>query len=277
MCFGGDSNVPTVPLDPNLGKVQGATYDATAGLSAYTPQTQSIFYNQQSNPYAAPAIQGAGVAGQAGQQLGGQTLNNSQQFAGVPTQLAPYIQQTLNTAYDPQSALYNQYRQQNQDTTNADLASRGLAYSPYGAGVAATSNQQFDTNWLQTLLNREQTGMNTAATGIQAGEGAANTASTLGQAGVTDIAQGAALPYTVSTGINQDLASTVPFLTSNQQQQIGDYLGYYGQANANTANSIAAGKAQDQADQALGQGIGTLMGNLFSGTGTKALSKILAF
>lgn len=270
MCFGGSSAVPSIPLDPNLQGVQNSAYSGTQSLGQYTPQTQGIYYNQANNPYAAAAQAGAGQAGALGVQQGQQNIASAGQFAGVPSQLSPAIAQTLQTAYDPQQALYNQYSQQSQDQTNAGLAQRGLQYSPYGAGVAATAGQQFDTNWLQTQLGREQTGANTIASLLGAGTGAAQAGAQLGNAGVQQVQSGTALPYTVATGMNQDLAQTVPFLTSNQQQQLQDYMSYYGAANTNSANAVNAGAAIDKSNQALGQGIGSLLGNLFGGGGGQA-------
>lgn len=265
MCF--NSNVPKIPQDPNLRGVQGAAVGDIGGLGAYTPATQSVFYNQQNNPFAAPAVQGAQTAGAAGINQGNVNLNNATQFQGIPQSILPFVQSTLNTGFDPQNALYNQQHQANTDFTNAALSQRGLGSTPWGAGVSSMSDQYFNTNWLDTLLGRQSTAANTAGSLIGSAGTGATTGAGLGAQGASQIAQGSALPYTVSTGINTDLSSFLPYLTSNQQQQLTDYLGYYGQANANNANAVNAGKAQDTASQFLGQGIGSGLSWLFGGSG----------
>jgi hypothetical protein len=256
-----------MPTDPNLGAVQGGAAGNIQGLGAYNQPTQQLFYNQQQNPFAAPAIQGAQAGGAATMAQGGANLNNANAFQGIPQSLLPFVQSTLNTGFDPQNALYGQQHQANTDFTNAALSQRGLGATPWGAGVSSMSDQYFNTNWLNTLLGRQQTAAGTAGQLLGAGEGAATTGANLGQTGAGQLAFGAAMPYEVSTGINTDLASFLPYLTSNQQQQIGDYLNYYGQANQNNANAINAGKAQDAANLAMGQGIGGGLSWLFGGSG----------
>lgn len=265
MCFGSD--VPKVPLDPNLGSAQSGAMSGIQGLGAYTPTTQSVFYNQQNNPFAGQAIGGAQAGGAATIGQGGANLANAGQFQGIPQSILPFVQSTLNTGFDPQNALYGQKHQENTDFTNAALSQRGLGATPWGVGVQSMSDQYFNTNWLDTLLGRQQTAANTAGGLIGAAGNAANTGASLGAQGAGQLASGAALPYSVSTGINTDLAGFLPYLTSNQQQQVNDYLNYYGAANQNTANAVAAGKARDTAGQFLGQGIGGGLSWLFGGSG----------
>lgn len=261
------SNVPSVPLDPNLGRVQGQTASGIGDLSAYTPTTQSVFYNQQNNPYAGAAVAGAQTGGAATTQQGATNLANAGQFQGIPQSMLPFIQSTLNTGFDPQNQLRQQLQQENTDFTNAALSQRGLGSTPWAAGVSATSNQQFGTNWLDTLLGRQQTAANTAGSLVTGASNAASEGANLGSIGAGQLVAGAGLPYAVSTGINTDLASFIPYLTSNQQQQLTDYLNYYGAANQNNANAVQAGQAQDKANMALGTGIGQGLGFLFGGSG----------
>lgn len=265
MCLG--SNVPNVPMDPNLGGAQAGAYGGTQGLGAYTQPTQQIYYNQAGNPYGGGAITGATQAGTALQQGGQATLDNAGAFTGAAQGVLPYASEALTTGFDPQLALYGQEHQANTDFTNAALSQRGLGATPWGAGVSSMSDQYFNTNWLQTQLNREQTGANTAAGLYGAGEGLAKTGAGLYSMGAGQIAEGGALPYQVSTGINRDLASFIPYLTSNQQNQINDYLNYYGTANQNTQNAINAGRARDLAGQYIGTAIGSGISSLMPSGG----------
>jgi hypothetical protein len=264
-----DSNVPPVALDPNTSAAQSGAMSGTQGLGQWTGLTQSPFFSQQGTTanFGGSALTGAMAGGGAMQGVGGAALGNSAEMAQLYPTLLPFAGQALQTGFDPERQLYDQMHQQNTDATNANISQRGLQYSPWGAGVANTSDQQFNTNWLQTQLGREQTGAGTADALLTQGIGGGTSAAALGGQGANFLASGGAMPYMTGTGINQDLSKFVPFLTSNQQQQIGDFLGYYGQSNANTANAINAGAARDKADQALGTGIGSALGNVFQGSG----------
>lgn len=271
------SSVPNVPMDPNLSTAQSGAISNIQNQSQYTPQYQQSYYNQanNANTYGAQAVQGAQTAGQALQAQGNQNIGLSNQFAGVTSQLSPAIQATLNTAYDPQSALYGQQRQQNTDYTNATLAQSGLTNTPWAAGASSQSDQYFNTNWLQTQLGREQTGANTISSLEGTSANAANTAASLGNQGATQIYQGAALPYSTQTQINSDLAQFLPYLTSNQQQQVQDYLSYYGAANQNTANAVQAGNANNQYASGIGSGVGSLLGGNMGSSLIKGIGSLL--
>jgi hypothetical protein len=267
-----DSNVKSVPQDPYQGVAQSGAINGINGLGSAIGANQNAYYTAANNAatYGQSAIQGAGQAGAAGVGVGQNAVNNSNILSAIPQSVLPFIQSTLNQGFDPQSALYNQQHQQNTDATNAGLAARGLTTSPWAAGVAADSDQKFNTNWQATLLDRENTAANTASTLAGTAGGAATTAANVGAAGANDIATGTSLPYTTAQGIDKDLASFLPFLTSVQQQQIADYLGYGQNATAQDNASTNAGRAQDQADQAFGQGLGSLLSSLFGkgGIGT---------
>ncbi len=254
------SNVPNIPTDPNMGAAQQGAMGGISSMASATPQYQALYNAQASNPYAGQAIAGAQAGGQAMQQQGQQNINTANMFAGIPGQLSPAVAATLSTAYDPQQQLYSQERQQAIDTANAQNAASGLGFTPWGAGVTNQATTNFDTNWIQTQLGREQTGASTIAQLLGAGEGAAASGASLGAQGAGQIAQGAALPYATQTTMNQNLQPFLSDLTANQQQMAQDYLNYYGAANANTANAISAGAANNQYMTGIGQGIGGLAG-----------------
>lgn len=258
----GSSSVQQVPNDPNLGSVQNNENSAINSLGQYTAPTQQIYYNEvaNQNAYAPAAQQAATNSANSLNSTAATNQQNASYFSGVPSQLQPYINQTLQTAYDPQQALYSQNLASMQDATNANLAQSGLQYSPWAAGVQATNLNQFNTNWLQTQLGREQTGADTVSSLLGSSTSAANEANTLGTNAAQQIYQAGLLPYQTAEAFNQNLAAAVPYLTSNQQQQIADYNAYYTAANANNANQVAAGSAIDKTNLAVGQGIGSLIG-----------------
>jgi hypothetical protein len=81
-------------------------------------------------------------------------------------------QQTYNTALDPQQALYGRTQQQLQDQVRASDSARGVAMSPYSAGVENKAMSDFNIDWQNQQLGRQVQGLgamgqaNTAATGI---------------------------------------------------------------------------------------------------------------
>lgn len=168
----------------------------------------------------------------------------------------------LNNAFDPMGAQYGQSFQQNLDQTRAGLAARGLDTSGTGAGIENQSNMNFNTNWQNQMLGRQQSGLsaytnaagsalgglesgatsaynpvaaslgqglsalNTSAnTGYGIQSGAATTAASLGSLGAQNIISGAAQPYMAQTQANTDRNSQL-----GQLGGIGNSFGsMYGQ------------------------------------------------
>lgn len=199
--------------------MQGAAQGALGGIGG-------INTNPGQSYDAAGATQGGAALGQAGQSM------------------LPWVQQILQTGFDPQKQQYMQMFQQQQDQGNAALAQQGLAGTPYGAGIAQQGNQNFDINWQNQQLGRQ----NQALQGAGAGLGAAGSA----------IGQGA--------GIGQGV---VGFENQQKQQQIADFLAYLqggtGATNAGTSQYGAESSAALQNQGLQNQnwsGIGQLGGNL---------------
>ena len=113
-------------------------------------------------------------------------MNLGTELAGAFKGNLPYADQALTNAFDPQSALYNQYRDDLTDSSRAGLAARGIAMSPYGAGVESNTMGRFLNDWQDKQIQRQNTGANTAATlqgqyqsGVTAGGGLINAAGQL--------------------------------------------------------------------------------------------------
>jgi hypothetical protein len=217
---------------------------------ASLPANPTPAYSFQSQPQAdAGAMGGINTQAQTTQNVnnlynsGASTQAGSNLTQASNTPLG-YQGQALATGFDPQNQLYAQQYQQNQDQTNVANAQNGVANTPYGAGIAAQSNQNFDTNWQNQQLQRQNT--------------AANTASTLGSTAGNEA--------TTGTAVGQ---SVPQFSTSQQQQTIQDFLSYLqggsSATNAGTsqygAESSAALGQQAVDNQALG-GLGSLLGTL---------------
>lgn len=108
-------------------------------------------------------------------------------------------QQTYNTALDPRQELYGRTQQQLQDQVRAADSARGVAMSPYSAGVENKAMGDFNIDWQNAQLGRQ-----VAGTGAMAG---ANQAATgIGQLGLQNREFGA----------RQNASSMAAFLTALQ-------------------------------------------------------------
>lgn len=137
----------------------------------------------------------------------------------------------LNTAFDPQLALYNKTAQQTQDQANAINAMYGLSSSPYGAGVANQAMTNFNIDWQNQQLQRQ-------AQGIQS--------SGLAYGGVGDLGQSAMQTYLQ--------AGATPYQAYQQQQNDQLQALSTGQGlDANTLNALAAYLRLGQSATAVGQ------------------------
>ena len=246
---GGGSSLPANPSPafqyPGQGQAASGALGGAQSLPNYAaanyPQFQSAVGSVTSGAYGAPAIQGAG---------------NTAISAG--NSLVPYATQSLQTGFDPQNALYKQQQQQNTDQTRATEAAQGVAGTPYGAGVENSSNNNFNLQWQNNQLARQQQAAGTAE-GLLAGQNAGATTGAgllqsipnekLAALGALNSAGGAA------TGVNQ--------------QQIQDFLAYL--QGGTSATSAGTGQYSAEANASLGQqgidnqglaGFGQLAGNL---------------
>lgn len=88
-------------------------------------------------------------------------------------------QQTYLTALDPQQALYNRTLQQVQDQSRAADSARGLAMSPYSAGLENQATRDFNIDWQNQQLQRQ----------IQALQGFSGAGNVAANAGIANNAQ----------------------------------------------------------------------------------------
>ena len=244
------SNQNNVPV--NTFQMPGMTQSAgqtTGGIQQMDTTLQSLLqqYMPQMN-----AQTGANTAGgQAGAlaatssmpgatAIGQGSMQGAQNLQGGAEAMLPYAAQTLQTAFDPQSQLYDKMFQQNQDMARANNSASGVGTTPYGAGVADQSSQNFNIDWANQQLGRQATGASTAE-GILSGAGNTLTgAQPLGNAGQAGLVQSAMLPYATTAagaGANtQALQGGIGATTTASQPTIQDLLAYLGAGNQ--SNSI---------------------------------------
>jgi hypothetical protein len=243
----GNAAGTTLSLPPWLqSAAQGNAFQGIQNLGAYNlynPNAATNYAtNIQNNPFSSGMVSSVGQGAASGQ-YGAQNLFNTGN-------------QVLNTAFDPQSALYSQYRQLTEQQNQARAAQSGLGTSPYGVGLENQSMGNFNIGWQQQQLQNQ-------IAGLSAAEGAFKTALPL-------FMQSAMAPYQAYQGVNQDAFSALSALqqygitgATIPQQQIQDWAGLLGlqPALAGAQNATAAEQSRLQ-QTALGQIGGGIAGGL---------------
>lgn len=241
-------------------------------LGAYNFLTQELM----NNPYASLAQLGANTAGG----MATNAANNAFGTGGALTHmgidvLPGYAGQVMGTAFDPQSQLYNYLQQQNTQQSRANEAAAGVAATPYGAGLADQSNQQFNMNWQNQQLQRQLAGLQGATGAIGTGANLAGLGTQLQAQAPGQYMQGAGLPYGMFGNIIQNQLGGLQGLgqygqqaAQIPQQQIQDWGSLVQLAQAGDQNAIQIMRNQLLQNQqnwnqlgGLGQGIGSLFGS----------------
>lgn len=289
--LGGGSKQPEAPkgYQPQYsGWVDSAVQPGMAALDQYNtggqaiPFAQNTFQSLYNNPYAGQYQQNANATAGVGAQVGGAQVGGGMNLIGAGSSMLPWAQQILQTGFDPQSALYNRTQQQLTDQIRAGESARGIAMSPYGAGVENKGLSDFNIDWQNQQLQRQ----NTAAQGAGYLTNSAGNAINLGQnvstLGLQTLGNAAALPYSTANTIgNNQFGAIGQFgqagatATDTAQKQIQDYLQYLGignqaagVANQNYANQLTAQNQNFNQMQTLGKNFGAGVqgiGNWYSG------------
>jgi|SRR5580693_1663285 hypothetical protein len=245
---GGASSVQLPPQFnmPNMAGAANNAYAGIGGLNGYNtyagsiPEVSNITGSLVNNPYSGGYQTAAQTAGNA---LTGGGLSSYLSGAGLTNAGG----QVLNTAMDPQQALYNQQLQQTMAQQGAANAQAGVGTTPYGAGLQDNNIQNFNIAWQNAQLGRQLQGLSGAAGAYQSGAG-------LMQGGGQELLMGGQTPYSAFQNIGGgqianlgtlgqfgQSASTLP------QSTIQDYLSYL------QAGNQAGGVANQQAQVGLQQ------------------------
>jgi hypothetical protein len=212
--FGGGNQMPQAPPSfqmPNMGGAANNLFSGVQGLQPFTNLGQSslgygqnIFNALQGNPYGGGFQGGANVAGGLGQMqalgqygIGQGLINQGQGAFGAG-------QQVLNTAFDPQQQLYQYLQNQNLQQTQAIQSGAGLATTPYGAGVSALSNQQFNMNWQNEQLQRQLAGLQGYGGALGTGANLIGQGNALQAAAPGQYYQSSGLPYATYNQLGND-------------------------------------------------------------------------
>ena len=218
---GQTTQAPTGAIDPNA--VGGQYYSGTQGLGGYNtfgqllPQAMNIGQGMVNDPSAFQYLQAA----QGGAGLGTAGALNAY---GAGSNLYGLGGPTIQTAFDPQNALYNRTLGQTQEQTLANLSNAGLATTPYGQSVLGNTLGNFNIDWQNAQQQRQLAGINALT---QMYPQAAN----MQQGAVPWYTQAGGLPWTTGQQIGGaglgTLSSLGGFGTSAAQlpqQQLANYM-----------------------------------------------------
>jgi hypothetical protein len=271
-----------------FGGIQGLTGSPFTGTF---PAAGQLTKQQVFNPFAPEATAGANTAmtmgtGAATNQfnLGGNLETLGQQVSAEGQPLINNANQVMQTAFDPQSALYNRYLQLQQQQFQATNAASGVGSTPYAAGLNAQNLQNFNISWQAQQLQNQIAGLNSASTAYGTAGGLQSTGANISQAGAGLQAgaaplfmQSAMYPYATSELMGQTGMQALSTLmgygqqgTGMTQQQISDYMSLLGlvpqEQQANTNAALAQSQIQQAMVKELGAGVGAA-GSLFTGAG----------
>lgn len=228
---GGSSSPPissTVPTAQPTGSIPNgpnpALQQPPTGASATQVQNPWNIAAQGSAINAGTAAAGQGAAN-IGQAANMRTAANTGVGAG---------NQVLNTAFDPQNALYDRTAQQLQDQVRVGEAARGITSSPYGADLENQAMSNFNIDWQNNQLGRQTQGLGAYNTALNSAGQANTTAGNTGQMGVGQTAAEGQIPWDTYNG--------------QQQNNIQNWIAYMNQANA--ATGLAQINYPEQLNQA---------------------------
>ncbi len=204
------------------------------------------------NPYKDMLLAGAqttattGANGVAPLLLGGMTNLRDVGASGMP-----YVDQILQTGFDPQQALYGREYQKAMDHSNAVNAMNGLTGSPYGAGLTTQALNNFDMDWQDRQLGRQVSatqGWNSLGSGIGRAYGQADQ---LGQDMLKTMNDSYSLPYNSYQGVLDNNRKGLDTIAAGLQGQSGAAGDVINANNSTISGMNAAANPQSQAINAL--------------------------
>ena len=120
--------------------------------------------------------------------IGGASLPGAFNVAGAGQELIPGAERILQSGFDPQGALYSRTAQQLTDQTRAAESERGIATTPYGAGIEADQMRKFNIDWQNAQLARQLEALSGAGSAVQTAGGAAGIPTSVYAAGLSPLA-----------------------------------------------------------------------------------------
>ena len=282
---GGGSNVynpPTGNLQAQNANLNSTLNQSAAAVNNYAPtvagQAGGITSSILNNPYQAAAQTGAGTASNFGMNYAApQSVQAGASLQGLGNINAGYAPQALASGFDPQNALYNRNYGQTIDQSNAINSMSGVSGTPYGAGVTGQVANNFNLDWLNQALGRQNTAANTAGTLSQTAGNAFTGAGQQNANALNTYTTASALPsQTYQQNLSQQLAAL-----SGQNTAVGGAVGINDQLSQVINQYLQYGTNAQQTNyqdsaSALG-GLGSLFGSILgAGGGQGAGSSIFS-
>lgn len=141
-------SAPAPPKDYFKQTMPQAVGNSFSGINSFSqmPNYGQQTYNQAQGTFA-------GTQGPSGWDPT-QAVNAGNSMISGSQALSPYVAQLFQMGFDPQNDFYNQSAHNLTEQTNAELSKRGIATSPYGAGVTGQVLGQFNNDWQNQRLGR---------------------------------------------------------------------------------------------------------------------------
>jgi hypothetical protein len=236
-----------------------------------SPLASATLANLYNNPYAGGAQSAANVAGGMGMGAGLAQYGMGLGLAGAGMQSLPYAGAALQQGFDPQGDVYNRLFQQQTDQTRALEAARGIANTPYGAGVESQADINFNTAWQQNLLNRMGAGAQTFNSLLGGAGQALGTGMGQATAAPGTFFGGGAMPYNVAQNIGQNQYGAITGFQGIQQQPLMDWMSYL--QGGTQAQGQQVGLYSAEAQAAANQQKMNMMYGMGLGSGLQGLGK----
>lgn len=242
-------STPSVPQLPQAYHLQQAQKNAFGDIGGLSQQPNyGLQAYQQVQNYNQQVQQGPGYDTGAVNNAGQQVLQGAGQLGG-------FANQVQQTAMDPQNALYNRTLQQTQDQQRQGQAARGIAMTPYGAGLENQAVQNFNIDWQNNQLQRQTQGLGAAGTAL----GQQSQASQMGAGILQSVPAQQRQQQLQALGA---LASGSSLPTAQMQQIISDWMSYISGGNQTNQNALNAQAQAAQQSSSMWGGIGSLGGAL---------------
>lgn len=254
--------------------------------NTYSPQILQAFQSLFNNPAAGGLQSAAGTAGTAFTNAGNQAAGASGALNTSALSMLPGAASVMQMGLDPQSALYSQLLQKNNDAANVTNAQYGLT-GQQAAGNTQQADTNFNIDWQNNELSRAIAGLSAGGAAVTNAGTSLNTANTLGTSGAASTLAGGETPYAANQmiGGNQETALTQLLSqllgpVTESQSTIGNLQNYLNTgvlASSTGANaSLEDYYAQLQNSSNIGSGIGSILG-MDSGGGSTLGADALSF
>lgn len=203
---------------------QGGLNGMNALIPAYSAYTSQLGVN---NPYANQAMIGAQTGAAYGDTTAASAMDWAHTLQGLGTQVAPYGASILNTAFDPQQALYDRNVNLLQQQLTATNAASGV-YGPQAAANNADALGNFNLNWQDRLLGRQVQGLQGYGSVVNSAGRGFSGAYDLGSGASGLAASSAGLPYGVYQGQLGSQIQGLGTLSGAYQAPMTNALNYMG-------------------------------------------------